>query len=233
MSLIADLLAWLQGGLQGLGEAVSLRVREEPVLTVGLFRAAIAMLVGFGLGWSGEQVALMVAFIEAITAWVARRQVTPMVDPQLASRGSRSGCPTARRRWSSRPEASGWLVPRSAPVAAARPTLASVAGRRRTSAAATAVDVRASPTASGARPTIPCGGRQLGDALRSEPSRIGSHVMAGGCPGWHRQPHPVRPGELAADHPVPLVLGGEPLPARPGVLCASCNARKGLSQRRR
>ena len=45
--------------------------------------------------------------------------------------------------------------------------------------------------------------------------------------------HPVRPGELAADHPVPLVLGGEPLPARPGVLCASCNARKGLSQRRR
>jgi len=27
--------------------------------------------------------------------------------------------------------------------------------------------------------------------------------------------------------------GGEPLPARPGVLCASCNARKGLNQRRR
>ena len=53
------------------------------------------------------------------------------------------------------------------------------------------------------------------------------------CPGWHREAHPVRPGELAADHPVPLVLGGEPLPARPGVLCASCNARKGLSQRRR
>jgi hypothetical protein len=53
------------------------------------------------------------------------------------------------------------------------------------------------------------------------------------CPGWHREPHPVRPGELAADHPVPLVLGGDPLPARPGVLCASCTARKGLSQRRR
>jgi hypothetical protein len=31
----------------------------------------------------------------------------------------------------------------------------------------------------------------------------------------------------------PLVLVGEPLPARPGVLCSSCNARKGLSQRRR
>jgi hypothetical protein len=39
--------------------------------------------------------------------------------------------------------------------------------------------------------------------------------------------------ELAADHPVPLAFGGEPLPARPGVLCASCNARKGLSHRRR
>jgi len=38
---------------------------------------------------------------------------------------------------------------------------------------------------------------------------------------------------LAADHPVPLVLGGEPLPAQLGVMCASCNARKGLSQRRR
>ena len=83
VNLIADLLAWLQGGLQGLGEAVSLRVREEPVLTVGLFRAAVTMLVGFGLGWSGEQVALMVAFIEAVTAWVARRQVTPTTSPSL------------------------------------------------------------------------------------------------------------------------------------------------------
>jgi hypothetical protein len=26
----------------------------------------------------------MVAFVEAVTAWVARRQVTPMVDPALA-----------------------------------------------------------------------------------------------------------------------------------------------------
>ena len=42
------------------------------------------MLVGFGLGWTGEQVALMVAFIEAVTAWVARRAVTPTSNPQLA-----------------------------------------------------------------------------------------------------------------------------------------------------
>jgi hypothetical protein len=84
VSAVADLLAWIQGGLQGLGETVSLRVREEPVLTVGLFRAGVTMLVGFGLGWTGEQVALMVAFIEAVTAWVARRQVTPTTNPQLA-----------------------------------------------------------------------------------------------------------------------------------------------------
>jgi hypothetical protein len=83
MSLVTDLLAWLQGGLQGLGAAVALRVREEPVLTVGLFRAAVTMLVGFGLGWTGEQVALMVAFVEAVTAWVARRQVTPTSSPSL------------------------------------------------------------------------------------------------------------------------------------------------------
>ena len=82
MSVLGDLLAWLQEGLQSLGAAVSLRVREEPVLTVGLFRAAVTMLVGFG-GWTGEQVALMVAFIEAVTAWVARRQVTPMASPSL------------------------------------------------------------------------------------------------------------------------------------------------------
>jgi hypothetical protein len=38
---------------------------------------------------------------------------------------------------------------------------------------------------------------------------------------------PVRPGELAADHPEPLVLGGEPLPVRPGVLGSGCNGREG------
>jgi hypothetical protein len=83
MKVIGNLLAWIQHGLQGLGVAVALRVREEPVLTVGLFRAAVTMLVGFGLGWTGEQVALMVAFIEAVTAWIARRQVTPMASPSL------------------------------------------------------------------------------------------------------------------------------------------------------
>jgi hypothetical protein len=83
VSVLGDTLTWLQRGLQQFSAAVSLRVREEPVLTVGLFRAAVTMLVGFGLGWTGEQVALMVAFVEAITAWLARRQVTPMSSPSL------------------------------------------------------------------------------------------------------------------------------------------------------
>ena len=83
MRVLGDLLAWLQGGLQDLGEAVALRIREEPVLTVSLFRAGVTMLVGFGLGWTGEQVALMVAFVEAVTAWLARRAVTPMRSPAL------------------------------------------------------------------------------------------------------------------------------------------------------
>jgi|GEM_PF-3473102 len=53
------------------------------------------------------------------------------------------------------------------------------------------------------------------------------------CPGWRRLAHAVPVGGLACDHPDPLALGGDPLPRQPGVLCPSCNARKGLSQRRR
>lgn len=79
MSALNDFLSWVQRGLQNIGAGAAVRFQEEPVLTVGLFRAAVTMLVGFGLGWSGEQVALMVAFIEAVTAWVARREVTPNV----------------------------------------------------------------------------------------------------------------------------------------------------------
>ncbi len=88
----------------------------------------------------------------------------------------------------------------------------------------------------GLRQPLPAHTRPPGQADERLAKRtVEAHVARHGwtCPGWHRDPHQVRPGELAADHPVPLVLGGEPLPAQPGVLCASCNARKGLSQRRR
>jgi len=77
--MIKDFLDWIQSGLQSVAAGIVVRFREEPVITVGLFRAFITMLVGFGLGWSGEQVALMVAFIEAITVYVSRREVTPNV----------------------------------------------------------------------------------------------------------------------------------------------------------
>ena len=63
---------------------------------------------------------------------------------------------------------------------------------------------------------------------------VGDWVASHGwvCPGWRRRRHPSR--QLAADHVVPLVLGGAPLDrANVSVLCASCNARKGLSERRR
>ena len=36
------------------------------------------------------------------------------------------------------------------------------------------------------------------------------------CPGWHREAHVVRPGDLTADHRVPLVFGGGSLPHRLG-----------------
>jgi len=77
--MIGDFLRWIQRGLQSIGAGIVVRFREEPVITVGLFRAFITMAVGFGLGWSGEQVALMVTFIEAVTVYISRRQVTPNV----------------------------------------------------------------------------------------------------------------------------------------------------------
>ena len=79
MNLITDFFKWIQSILQTAGNGIADRFREEPVLTVGVFRAALTMLVGFGLGWSGEQVALMVAFIEAVTGYIARTEVTPNV----------------------------------------------------------------------------------------------------------------------------------------------------------
>ena len=54
------------------------RIKNEPVLTLALIQAGVAMAVGFGLQWSGEQVALFVAFASAVLGWIARAQVTPV-----------------------------------------------------------------------------------------------------------------------------------------------------------
>ena len=66
--MIRDALRWMQTMLQ-----------QEPVLTLAVIQAGVACAVGFGLGWSGEQVALFVTFAAAILGWVARTQVTPTV----------------------------------------------------------------------------------------------------------------------------------------------------------
>ena len=59
-------------------DAIVDRIKNEPVLTLALIQAGIAMAVGFGLAWSGEQVALVVAFTAAVLGWVARSKVTPV-----------------------------------------------------------------------------------------------------------------------------------------------------------
>jgi len=78
--VIGDFLTWIQSSLQRLGHAFGLRLREEPVLTLQVVQAGAAMAVGFGLGWSGEQVALFVTIMAALLGWVARREVTPNVN---------------------------------------------------------------------------------------------------------------------------------------------------------
>ena len=65
--MLNDFLDWLQDIL-----------RSEPVLVLGVVQATLAMLVGFGLGWSGEQVALVTAFAAAVLGVIARQRVTPV-----------------------------------------------------------------------------------------------------------------------------------------------------------
>ena len=62
----------------------------EPVAavnaTVAILEAAIALAVGFGLDWTPEQVALVMAVVVALAALVntlwARGQVTPVASPR-------------------------------------------------------------------------------------------------------------------------------------------------------
>ena len=54
------------------------RIYNEPVMTLAVVQASITLAVGFGLGLTGEQVALTSAFAAALLGWVARRQVTPV-----------------------------------------------------------------------------------------------------------------------------------------------------------
>ena len=53
------------------------RIKGEPVLTMALVQAAVAMAVAFGLAWTGEQVALFTAFSAAFLSFIVRSKVTP------------------------------------------------------------------------------------------------------------------------------------------------------------
>lgn len=47
------------------------------------------------------------------------------------------------------------------------------------------------------------------------------------CPGWGRKPHPSR--DLTLDHRIPRAAHGATDPTNAGVLCRSCNGRKGAA----
>ena len=67
-------------------------MKREPVAIINaiisLIEAGIAVAVGFGLDWTGEQVALVMAAVIAlgnvIKTILVRQQVTPLADPRNA-----------------------------------------------------------------------------------------------------------------------------------------------------
>lgn len=60
-----------------LAEHLNYLFTKEPVLILQAVQAGISLAVGFGLGWTGEQVALTVTFAGTILGLIARQQVTP------------------------------------------------------------------------------------------------------------------------------------------------------------
>lgn len=54
------------------------RITNEPVMTLALVQAALALAVTFGLRWTPEQVGAFLALTAAVLGFIARRQVTPV-----------------------------------------------------------------------------------------------------------------------------------------------------------
>lgn len=54
------------------------RIKNEPVLTVALVEAIVALVVAFGVDLSGEQIGAIMAVTSAALGWVARQRVTPV-----------------------------------------------------------------------------------------------------------------------------------------------------------
>lgn len=60
------------------------RFQEEPVMVLEIVQAALALIVGFGIGLSGEQVALIMAFSATVVGFLTRQRVTPLARPNLS-----------------------------------------------------------------------------------------------------------------------------------------------------
>ena len=66
-----------------IGAAISKRVGEEPVRTMGVIQSGVALGVGFGLELSPEQFGLVMSFLAALLSWLVRKTVTPVAAPNL------------------------------------------------------------------------------------------------------------------------------------------------------
>lgn len=55
---------------------------REPVLVLALLQALIALMVGFGLQVTAEQLALIESFAAALLGFIARQRVTPLGRPR-------------------------------------------------------------------------------------------------------------------------------------------------------
>lgn len=58
-------------------------VGREPVLYLAMVKAAVVLLLAFGLSLSPEQTAAILLLAEAVLAFLARSQVTPVEAPRL------------------------------------------------------------------------------------------------------------------------------------------------------
>lgn len=69
-------MSWLPGPFPPIeGSTIMFK---EPALILGALSAVINLAVGFGLGWSAEQVSLVNVALAAIVAVAVRQQVTPV-----------------------------------------------------------------------------------------------------------------------------------------------------------
>lgn len=66
-----------------LWEALTKRIGDEPVRTMGVVQSGIALGVGFGVDLSPEQFGLLVSFVAAVLSWLVRKTVTPVANPSL------------------------------------------------------------------------------------------------------------------------------------------------------